>query len=697
VALFSDHVATTTIGGSKAPQKSDFAPLAGRDLVIWPDNDEPGRDFANVVTKLARDAGAKSVRIVAVPEIFPPKWDLADDLPDGVTVDDLRRLLDSAPPAQEGEAKAERQDGPSRCFVSFPPYRSTATGIYYHDPDPEADPLQLCGPLEAVAETRDASGDSWGVLLRWQDHDGRQHEWALPRASLAGDGVDARRVLLDGGLFIAPGRKAREHFNCYLTAVKVEARSRAVTRVGWHPTPAGMVFVLPDQTFGDTVGERVLLQTTSTLAHSFRTSGTLADWQRQIAAPCIGNSRLTLSCSMGFAAPLLDVMSEESGGVNLRGASRTGKSTALRVAGSVCGGGGVGGFVRQWRATSNGLEGTAEMHCDALLCLDEMGQVDGREAGEIAYMLANGTGKGRAARDGSARRAAQWRILFLSSGELSLAEKMGEAGKRAKAGQEARLVDVPADAGVGFGLFENLHGFESADALARHLRDVTLQLYGTPLREFLERLTERLADDRDGLVDLVRGLREDFIAAHVPAGASGQVLSVAGRFSVIAAGGELATALGVSGWPDGEAERAAATCFRAWLAERGGVGAREIDIAISQVRGFIEAHGSARFESPWEKRSLDRDGNSIIERVNNRAGFKRRATADGPWEFLILPEVWKTEVCRGHDSRLIAREMAGRGLLIPGTDNKPAALERVPGIGPTKLYRVAPSIFGGAE
>src|SRR5262249_28791244 len=111
VALFSDHVATTTIGGSKAPQKSDFAPLAGRDLVIWPDNDEPGRDFANVVTKLARDAGAKSVRIVAVPETFPPKWDLADDLPDGITVDDLRRLLDSAPTAHEGEAKAERQDG----------------------------------------------------------------------------------------------------------------------------------------------------------------------------------------------------------------------------------------------------------------------------------------------------------------------------------------------------------------------------------------------------------------------------------------------------------------------------------------------------------------------------------------------------------------------------------------------------------
>src|SRR5437773_8552249 len=104
------------------------------------------------------------------------------------------------------------------------------------------------------------------------------------------------------------------------------------------------------------------------------------------------------------------------------------------------------------------------MHSDALLCLDEMGQVNGREAGEVAYMLANGTGKSRAARDGSARRAARWRVLFLSTGELSLADKMNEAGQRARAGQETRLVDVPADAGSGLGLFEKLHTFPTAEA-----------------------------------------------------------------------------------------------------------------------------------------------------------------------------------------------------------------------------------------
>jgi hypothetical protein len=36
-------VATTSSGGAAAPEKTDWAPLAGRRVVIWPDNDEAGR------------------------------------------------------------------------------------------------------------------------------------------------------------------------------------------------------------------------------------------------------------------------------------------------------------------------------------------------------------------------------------------------------------------------------------------------------------------------------------------------------------------------------------------------------------------------------------------------------------------------------------------------------------------------------
>jgi hypothetical protein len=158
------------------------------------------------------------------------------------------------------------------------------------------------------------------------------------------------------------------------------------------------------------------------------------------------------------------------------------------MAGSVWGGGEPGGYVRSWRATANGLEGVALGHCDALLCLDELSQVAARDAGEVAYMLAKGSGKSRSGRDGAARRAARWRVLFLSSGEIGLADKVAEDGRRKRpaAGQQVRIVEISADAGSGLGLFEQLHGFDSPDALARHVKISSGTHFGVAARAFLD-------------------------------------------------------------------------------------------------------------------------------------------------------------------------------------------------------------------
>lgn len=200
----------------------------------------------------------------------------------------------------------------------------------------------------------------------------------------------------------------------------------------------------------------------------------------------------------------------------------------------------MGGYCRSWRATSNGLEAAGLTHCDTLLCLDEMGQVDGHEAGNIAYMLANGQGKSRSRRNGSGRPPAQWRLLFLSTGELSLADKMNEAGRKARAGQEVRLVSVPADPGVGLGLFEHLYNFESAQAFADHLRQVASNFYGTPIRAYLDLITT----DREELGATVNKATKDFVEEFCPPQADGQVSRVAARFGLVAAAGELAGGMG---------------------------------------------------------------------------------------------------------------------------------------------------------
>lgn len=82
-----DYVVATWPGGAKGVGSVDLAPLSGRDVTIWPDNDKDGRDGAQKLAGLAYAAGANAVRMVAVPDAYPPKYDLADPDPEGVVGD----------------------------------------------------------------------------------------------------------------------------------------------------------------------------------------------------------------------------------------------------------------------------------------------------------------------------------------------------------------------------------------------------------------------------------------------------------------------------------------------------------------------------------------------------------------------------------------------------------------------------------
>jgi uncharacterized protein (DUF927 family) len=236
------------------------------------------------------------------------------------------------------------------------------------------------------------------------------------------------------------------------------------------------------------------------------------------------------------------------------------------------------------------------------------------------------------------------------------------------------------------GSFEHLHGFDSADAFARHLKHAAGEHYGTAARAFLTEVTEKL----DAVREAVAGFKADFVKEHCPAGADGQVSRVAARFALVAAAGELATALRIVPWERGGAINAAAACFRAWLEARGGIEPAEVTAGIAQVRQFIERHGEGRFAPSGGE---DGDRPTI-----NRAGF-RKPDGNGGVEYYVLPEVWRSEVCAGFDPRTLARVLVERGLLIPDAgDHKPQSRHRLPGSrGPVRCYRLAASILGGDD
>lgn len=533
--------------------------------------------------------------------------------------------------------------------------------------------------LHVLARTRTTEGEGHGLLLELSDPDGIVHQWAMPGALLAGTGEPIRAQLFDMGWrpVAGAGRKWRDWLLEYLITAQPEQAARCVPSTGWH----GATFVLPDETFGGASdSERVILQTAAPLDHAFRQAGTLEAWQAEVARPALGNSRLVLAMSAAFAATLLAPMGDDGGGFHLRGGSSVGKSTALFVAGSVWGGGGVRGYVQNWRATDNALESTAALHDGALLALDELSQVEPKAAGAAAYMLANGKGKARAGKEGQARRAHEWQLLFLSTGEISLGDKIREGGGQIAAGMEVRVIDLPADAGAGKGLFEELHGAADPAAFAQALRASAGRHYGTASRAFLRELVR----DLDAAKAMVAELRRAFTDAALQPGADGQVRRVADRFALAAAAGDLASAYGITGWPAGAACEAALRCFKDWVAERGGMGSGESAEARRRLIDAIETYGKARFDK-WH-------ANADRAVITPRWGFvKTHGDPDQPLEaheFFILPSSMR-EILHGLDNRTVIAGLIGRGINPQGPKGEASKVFHVPGGGGKhRLYQL---------
>ena len=132
--LGDDYWVTTWCGGVGQVGKVSVLPLEGRRVYLWPDNDEPGKSaMQKMAQRLHKEAKAAKVHIVNIPADFPEKWDLADEVPEGWTVEKLRQLIVDAPEVSEiseideafNKAVAEEHSG---LFPEVKPYSKPVDG-----------------------------------------------------------------------------------------------------------------------------------------------------------------------------------------------------------------------------------------------------------------------------------------------------------------------------------------------------------------------------------------------------------------------------------------------------------------------------------------------------------------------------------------------------------------------------------------
>ena len=338
----------------------------------------------------------------------------------------------------------------------------------------------LCGPLHVDAITRNQScREGYGRLLRFTNLDGIELSWAMPSELLAGRPEQIVAVLLNRGLGIDLSH--RNDVVDYLASQYPQRRVISSSTTGWV---GAELFVTPFESIGN--GDAIF-QSDSAADGEYSTGGTLDGWQQSIGAVLPANQLLQLGIGAALAGPLLAPLNiHTGGGFHLLWDSSNGKTTIVLCAASVWGHGAH--FTLKWNATANGLEGIAALRNDSLLALDELGQADPSHVGDVVYSVADGIGKQRAGRSGAARRVRRWRVMLLSSGEVTLETKMGEGGKRIRAGQEIRLVTVSA--GRVFGAWDSLHSYPSGAALSDALINASGIHYGHVGPEFVRHLIQ---------------------------------------------------------------------------------------------------------------------------------------------------------------------------------------------------------------
>ena len=522
-----------------------------------------------------------------------------------------------------------------------PYFECKSSGVYYIAVESDKDgqitekaPLRLSDQIELIGRGIDANGGYYRVI-RWRDSHTRQSKTAA--LAMADIGTPPCWQRLQGyGLTVMSGRRKRELLADYLQTDGQTTPYTVTDKAGWQ----GGAYILPN---GETIAadsdgqSRMIYNGDTSQAAAFAQSGSLQDWQDNIARYAAGNSRLLLAIGTALAAPLLHLLDEQNGGFHIYGDSSDGKTTAALVGLSVYGS--PNALKAAWRGTDLGFSNLALARNDGLLVLDEIGEAHPRTVSKTAYSVINGKSKTQGAKDGGNREGQEWRVLLFSTGEYALKNYMERAGETWEAGQNVRLPSIPA--ATLHGIYENLHGFPNGAALSDHLKAAAQQYHGTAIRAWAAKLQTLSADT-------IRAAFAAFLATLPEL--NGQAYRVARRFALAAAALELAAE--ITGLPAGVGTAGIKQCFDDWLAVNG-AGKYEDRRIIGSTAAFMQQHAHGLRFADWNDRHTNKD----------HAGYRRENGQDEKAEFWIIPAVFEGEIIQGTDTEKACGVLHGIGWL----------------------------------
>ena len=498
----------------------------------------------------------------------------------------------------------------------------------------ESEPLLLSDPIDIIGTGQDNDG-AYYRIIKFKDKITRQQKTAaLPQAEIA-DGKCWGRLGFYG-LSIESNPTKRRKLADYLQKEGSQTAFTITDRAGWHEDsyimPSGETITATDK------NPAIIYNGDTSQAKAYQPNGELTDWQQNIARYAVGNSRLCLALGASFAAPLLSLLNEESGGFHLMGDSSDGKTTAAKVALSVWGK--PSGSLLSWSGTKIGFSNTAAARNDGLLVLDEIGQASPHVIGDTVYSVMNGINKVQGAKQGGNRALSRWKVMMFSTGEKTPDSILKHHKGDWNAGQAARLPSIRAAAQ--YGIYDTLHGFEDGALLSEHIAQSAEKYHGTAGRLFIRQLLDDLEQAKQQATE-----RMAAFMATIPE-LSGQARRVAKRFAIAAAALELAAP--VTGLPVGVGMAGVKKCFDEWL-EANGAGKHEDRRIIEQAEDFIAQHALGTRFMEWSDKSTNKD----------HAGYRKQEGEK--LELWVIRRVFADEIAQSFDEAKVCRVLADNGLL----------------------------------
>ena len=290
--LLPGWVSTTSPNGTNSAGKADWAPLAGRRVVIWPDADVPGMKYAaSVARALAR--GSAAVLVIAPPADATPGWDAADALVEGWDKDRALALAEAARPLSEtmlkvhgtadetppdGSDSKRKQKGVGSKLVEF-----AGEAELWHSPDREPHATVLIGDHHEHWPVKSKNFRRW-LAGRYYDDGG-----GVPSGQALQDALNIIEMKALRGpeyrIFLRVGERKG---NVYLDLGDEAWRAVEITKDGWElircpPVKflrTGAMRALPEPERGESIDALRPFLNTATEADFLLVVACLVGWLR---------------------------------------------------------------------------------------------------------------------------------------------------------------------------------------------------------------------------------------------------------------------------------------------------------------------------------------------------------------------------------------------------------------------------------